>query len=113
MKKAFLFLLAGPLFTSICYSQSSAKPQSQWVYPDAKGKLSYKTLEKGDRIMDFSYAGYMGGGVSIPSVPVRITLSPAAGDNTDAIQHAIDEVSKMEPVNGIRGAVLLKPGIYD
>ena len=63
--------------------------------------------------MDFSHAGYMGGGVSIPSVPVKITLSPAAGDNTDAIQKAIDEVSKMKMVNGFRGAVLLKPGTYD
>jgi NADH:ubiquinone oxidoreductase subunit D len=97
--------------TSICMAQSAAK--SQWVYPDAKGKLIYKTLETGDRIMDFSYAGYMGGGVTIPSVPVKITLSPSAGDNTDAIQHAIDEVSKMKMVNGFRGAVLLKAGTYN
>lgn len=111
--KAFRFLLAGVLYVSVCHAQSSAKPQSQWVYTDAKGKLAYKTLEKGDRIMDFSYAGYMGGGVSIPSVPVRVTLSPVAGDNADAIQRAIDEVSKMKLVNGIRGAVLLQPGVYD
>ena len=28
--------------------------------------------------MDFSHAGYMGGGVSIPTVPVKITLSPVS-----------------------------------
>lgn len=96
---------------NFCIAQASAK--SQWVYLNAEGKLTYKTLDKGDKIMDFSHAGYMGGGVSIPSVPVKITLSSSAGDNTDAIQKAIDEVSKMKMVNGFRGAVLLKPGSYD
>jgi hypothetical protein len=94
-------------------SNGMGQAKSQWAYPDAKGKLVYKTLKDGDRIMDFSYAGYMGGGVSIPTVPVKITLSPSAGDNSVAIQNAIDEVSKMNMVNGIRGAVLLKPGTYD
>src|SRR5687767_9535768 len=96
---------------SCCKAQSSAK--SQWVYLNSQGKLTYKTLDRGDKIMDFSHAGYMGGGVSIPSVPVKITLSPSAGDNTEVIQKAIDEVSKMKMVNGFRGAVLLKPGSYD
>ena len=115
MKNAFRRLLFLSLLILaaiiICTAQSTAK--SQWVYPDAKGKLIYKTLLGGDKIMDFSYAGYMGGGVAIPSVPVKITLSPAAGDNSVTIQHAIDEVSKMKIVNGFRGAVLLKPGTYD
>ena len=94
---------------NFCIAQSSSK--SQWVYLNSQGKLTYKTLDRGDKIMDFSHAGYMSGGVIIPSVPVKITLSP--GDNTDAIQKAIDEVSKMKIVNGFRGAVLLKPGTYD
>jgi hypothetical protein len=63
--------------------------------------------------MDFSYAGYMGGGVSIPLIPVMITVSAVAGDNSAAIQKAIDEVAQMKMVNGFRGAVLLKPGTYD
>src|SRR4030095_16076340 len=108
------FLFASFLcFVSInfCIAQSSAK--SQWVYPNSQGKLTYKTLDRGDKIMDFSYAGYLGGGVSIPSVPVKITLSPLAGDNTDTIQNAINEVSKMKMVNGFRGTVLLRPGKYD
>jgi hypothetical protein len=86
---------------------------SQWVYAGPKGKLVYKTLESGDKIMDFSHAGYMGGGVAIPYAPVRITLSPLAGDNSVAIQDAIDQVAKMKMINGLRGAVLLKPGTYD
>jgi hypothetical protein len=99
------------LSISICLAQSSVK--SKWVYPDAKGKLIYKTLEGGDKIMDYSYAGYMGGGVSIPSIPVMITLSPAAGDNSDAIQKAIDAVAQLKIVNGFRGTVLLTPGTFD
>jgi hypothetical protein len=107
----FLFLVIALVIMETSMAQSSAK--SQWVYPDAKGKLVYKTLVTGDKIMDFSYAGYMGGGVKIPSIDVKITLSPVAGDNSAAIQQAIDEVSKMKLVNGFRGTVLLKPGVYD
>ncbi|HET6994700.1 MAG TPA: hypothetical protein VFI06_06945 [Chitinophagaceae bacterium] len=95
----------------VCIAQTASN--SQWVYPGAKGKLIYKTLETGDKIMDFSYAGYMGGGVGLPVVPARVTLSPTPGDNSDAIQHAIDEVSTMPLINGFRGTVLLKPGTYD
>lgn len=87
--------------------------ESRWVRTDGKGKLTYATLEKGDRILDFSYAGYGGGGVVIPSPSVTHSLSPVPGDNTDNIQQAIDEVSKRPLVNGFRGVVLLKPGTYD
>jgi hypothetical protein len=94
----------------ICIAQSN---KSQWVYTGAKDKLVYKKLPAGDKIMDFSYAGYMGGGVSIPSVQVMITVSPVAGDNSVAIQKAIDAIAQMKMVNGLRGAVLLQPGTYD
>jgi hypothetical protein len=92
---------------------TSSAAKSEWVYPGAKGRLVYKTTERGDKVMDFSYAGYMGGGVAIPSPPVKITLSPSNGNNTDAIQNAVDEISRMAIVNGFRGAILLKPGTYN
>lgn len=94
-------------------TQANAQAVSQWVYTNSKGKLEYKTLPSGDRIMDFSYAGYMGGGVVIPHVEVKIVLTPEPGDNSGAIQKAIDEVSKMKMVNGFRGAVMLMSGTYD
>ena len=100
-------------FATIDFCIGQSLPKSQWVYLNTEGKLTYKTLDNGDKIMDFSHAGYMGGGVTFPSVPVKVTLSPSQGDNTDAIQNAIDEVSKMKMVSGFRGAVLLKPGSYD
>jgi hypothetical protein len=85
---------------------------SQWVYKGADGRLVYKTLDRGDRILDFSYAGYGGGGVPLPEVPVRVRLGPSAGDNTDAIQKALDSVSKMPLIHGVRGTVLLQPGVF-
>ncbi len=85
---------------------------SEWVHAGPDGKLVYKTTPAGDRIMDFSYAGYMGGGVALPEVPVKITVRPVDGDNTAVIQEAIDKVSAMSLENGFRGAVLLAPGNY-
>ena len=86
--------------------------RSEWVYFDANEKLGYKTLPAGDRIMDFSTAGYMGGGVALPPVPVNLTVAPGGADDTGAIQAALDSVAKLEPSGGFRGAVLLKPGTY-
>ena len=87
--------------------------RSQWVYLAADGRLTNRTLTNGDRIMDFSSAGYLGGGVAIPLVPVKVTVSPSGGDDTAPIQEAINQVSEREPVDGFRGAVLLKPGSYE
>src|SRR5256885_1285860 len=66
-----------------------------------------------DRIMDFSPAGYMGGGVALPDVPVRRTVEPSGGDDDTArIQAAIDAVAALPLTDGVRGAVLLAPGVY-
>jgi hypothetical protein len=67
----------------------------------------------GTTIPDFSNAGYMGGGVPIPDVPVRAELSPVAGDNTSHLQTAINQLSNLPlDQNGFRGALLLKAGTY-
>ena len=111
--QAILFIAGSLSNVQAQSSKISNAVKSQWVWINSQGKLSYKTLKDGDRIMDFSFAGYMGGGVSMPFPPVKITISPSAGDNTDAIQNAIDEVSRMQMVNGFRGAVLLNAGNYN
>lgn len=41
---------------------------------DSSGHLVYRRLPKGDQIIDFSYAGYMGGGVPLPNVPIALSL---------------------------------------
>ena len=118
-RQQILFLLASGavgISADRATGQTTGDPvmaTSQWVSVSPRGRLQYKELPRGDRIMDFSYAGYMGGGVSIPSVSVKITLSPVSGDNSVAIQDAIDRISAMKPENGFRGAILLKPGTYN
>lgn len=65
-------------------------------------------------IPDFSYAGYRGGGVSIPTGPVKKVLTPSVGDDTAIIQAAIDSISLLpRDENGFRGAILLRAGRYD
>lgn len=86
---------------------------SQWVFVDPAGDLAYKATPNGDQIMDFSFAGYMGGGVRIPDVSAQRVVSPSGGDDTATIQAAIDAVSSMNLANGLRGAVLLGPGIFN
>ena len=51
--------------------------------------------------------------VTIPYVPVKATVWPIAGDNSDKIQKVIDSVSVLPPdAYGFRGAILLKMGLY-
>ncbi|TMI66400.1 MAG: hypothetical protein E6H07_11040 [Bacteroidetes bacterium] len=88
-------------------------PTTSLVYPGIDGKLVYVADSLGNRIPDFSNAGYKGGGVSIPYVPVKATVWPVAGDNSDKIQKAIDSVSALSfDAYGFRGAILLKMGFY-
>lgn len=86
--------------------------QSKWVHPGPSGKLVYATTARGDRIPDFSYAGYEGGGVALPHVAAKQTLRPSGLDDCAAIQKAIDEVSALPLVDGFRGAVELAPGTF-
>ncbi len=88
-------------------------PTTTRVYPGVDGKLVYTPDEQGNVIIDSSHAGYGGGGVSIPTVPVRETIWPVAGDNTAHLQAAIDRVSALPlDENGFRGALLLRAGYY-
>src|SRR4051812_33796184 len=97
------------LFLSVtALAQTQITPGSEWVRSGKEGKLVYKRTPAGDRLLDFSYAGYMGGGVPLPSVPVKFPLHPSGKDDTQPIQSAIDAVAAMPLVNGFRGAVLLE-----
>jgi hypothetical protein len=103
----------GSIAPGACSSYLGSTPASTWVYAEVSGKLHYKPLDgNGDAIMDFSSAGYMGGGVAIPTVAVAKTVAPSGGDDTSAIQAAIDAVSAMPLQNGARGAVLLQAGKF-
>ncbi len=91
-----------------------AQGTSKWVYVGSDNRLHYASDARGNRIMDFSHAGYKGGGVTPPSVRAARTLNPVPGDNAPRIQAAIDDVATLQPDNdGFRGAVELAAGIYD
>ena len=57
-----LIVLLAPLVSYSADKPNSEILERQWVATGSTGKLEYKTTPKGDRIVDFSYAGYMGGG---------------------------------------------------
>jgi hypothetical protein len=104
-------MVASLLGLLIAIGVGHAEEQGPWVSLGATGKLIYRALPTGDRIMDFSSAGYGGGGVAIPDVAVKATVQPG-GDDSANIQKAVDTVSQMPLTNGHRGAVLLGAGTY-
>ncbi|MEN1679627.1 MAG: hypothetical protein AAGJ46_08535 [Planctomycetota bacterium] len=89
---------------------------SVWVQTGVTGRLIYTPDAQGDRVLDFSSVGYRGQGVdALPaSVPTAVSVSPVPGDDTAAIQEAINAVSSL-PLgpDGYRGAVELSAGHYD
>ncbi|MGD0260908.1 MAG: DNRLRE domain-containing protein [Verrucomicrobiota bacterium] len=89
---------------------------SVWVYPGPSGRLIAQPDALGNRILDCSGVGYLGGAVPLPSsntVPVAVTISPVAGDNVANLQNAINQVAALPlGTNGFRGAVLLLAGEY-
>jgi hypothetical protein len=90
------------------------QPPPFYVEPDKDGKLRYESDARGNRIPDFSHAGYRGGGAPLPDVPVRVTVAPVDGDDGARIQGAIDYVSRLPAdAGGLRGAVLLGRGRYE
>lgn len=112
--KTDLVILRTTAIVLLTASALSAQGTSSWVFFGPDGRLQYATDAQGNRIMDYSYAGYQGGGVSIPAVPAQQEVCPSGGDDTAAIQAAIDTVSNLSPDdNGFRGAVLLAPGIFN
>lgn len=88
-------------------------PYTSKAYPGVDGKLVYTPDSLGNKIPDFSHAGYKGGGAAIPYVPAKVTVWPVVGDCSAVIQAAIDKVSAMPlDAQGFRGAVLIKQGTY-
>jgi hypothetical protein len=98
------------IMSFVCFAQSW---QSSLVPVSGNGRLSYVRDKEGNKIPDFSYAGYRNGTAAIPFVPVVDTVRQGAGDNTANIQAAINRVAaRTLDANGFRGALLLKAGKY-
>ncbi|MCC5804698.1 MAG: hypothetical protein JJU00_00090 [Opitutales bacterium] len=83
------------------------------VHRGDTGALIYEEDDLGNRLPDFSAAGYAGGGVPLPVVDARVRVAPGAGDDTARIQAAIDYVASLPADDdGFRGAVALEAGEF-
>jgi hypothetical protein len=111
-RRRLLQLAVAPAFLSRAHAQAQdLAPAVSRIYHGGDGRLVYVPDEQGNIIHDASHAGYRGGGVAIPTVPVRDTIWPVAGDNSAHLQAAIDRVSLRAPdAQGFRGAVRLRAG---
>ena len=106
------FLL--PLLALAALPAQAQSWESEIVSTGPDGRLEYATDDEGNRVPDFSRAGYRGGGVDLPTVPTVRTVEPLDGDDTASIQAAIDAVEGLPAdADGIRGAVELAAGTYE
>jgi len=109
MKKTFLLFILGTILTA-----EAAPKGPPPMISVAGNKLIYGKDERGNRVPDFSTAGYAGGDRDIPSAPVKVVVSASHGDETANIQKAIDYVANLPAdADGIRGAVLLLKGQHE
>lgn len=82
---------------SLAGTSALADPLDAWIAPR----------------IDFSHAGYRGGGVALPILPATVVVEPAPGDDGERIMAAIDLVSRLQPdAQGRRGVVQLAAGEY-
>src|SRR5438067_10523846 len=106
--------LASPfaILAAACGFASAVEPR--YVAPGPDGRLVYDADASGNRVPDFSQCGYLGGGVAIPDVPVRVRVPCLPGDATARIQAAIDHVANLPAdERGFRGAVLVEAGRHE
>lgn len=83
---------------------ASVRAQDEAARPDIRSRLPP---------IDFSHAGYRGGGVSLPQGPAVIRVRPGEGDDTDRIMAAIAVVARRPAdAEGRRGVVLLDAGEF-
>lgn len=109
------------LFSSLCFLTLAAmplvaqkKPRPEPSIKQEKGHLVYKSDDKGNRPLDYSYCGYHASQQSLPQVAAMVYVEWKEGDNTLRIQRAIDYVSSLPAdASGHRGAVLVGEGVFE
>ena len=74
---------------------ASAQFASSILHLDDSLRLVYHSDKDGNRIPDFSHAGYKNGEADLPELPVALSIDPISGDNTAHIQDAINQVSAL------------------
>lgn len=101
-------LLSGAaLLGSYAFSKASARTapaasraapaiHSALVFAGKNGRLIYQAANvRGDTIPDFSNCGYRGGGVALPAVPVKVTVSPAQSVAQAPGGEATDDLARL------------------
>lgn len=110
MSRIVRFLLGGIVATLALGAKQEPSP----VVLAKSGQLTYLVDERGDRVPDFSGAGFGGSGLPLPVVAARVRVTPAPGDDGPRLQAAINFVSGLAPdAAGFRGAVQLAAGRYE
>lgn len=108
--------LAAASFLALAIGGEALAWESTKVYYNNQGQLQYAVDSDANRIVDFSYAGYHRGERDIPdssAISPVLNVSPVTGDNTTALQQALNTVAAWPlNANGIRGVVLLAAGDY-
>lgn len=106
-------IIALTCIISLIFAFKPANWSSKFLHIDQSGRIVYQPDEEGNIIPDFSLVGYHHGDKALPIVNVVKTLSPIEEDNGEMLQNAINEVAKLPiGIDGFRGAILLKKGIY-
>src|ERR1043166_8747477 len=88
-KRIYLLILCCMFLNLFVSAQKGNKPVSP-LSVGKDGHLTYSPDAMGNRIVDFSYCGYMGSNEAIPNVPVKVVVPVAKGDATLRIQSALD-----------------------
>ena len=107
-------LIAALISPCFPFAQSKNQKPPSPLTTQPNGQLVYTPDTLGNRIPDFSYAGYMAGERTIPVVAIKVVVpAHSNGDATLRIQSALDYVGTLPlDKNGFRGAVLLQKGLY-
>jgi hypothetical protein len=108
--RQFARMAAIALVISTLQGAEKSEP-SRVIAPGPDGQLIYEPDADGNRVPDFSHAGFGGGGEAIPTVPIRVFVPAMPGDSTARIQRALDYVAALRlDANHVRGAVQLGKG---
>lgn len=113
--RIWAILMLGLFSVVASYAQKVKTPEPpKPIFKGKDGQLNYTPDEKGNRIPDFSYAGYKAGEQAIPDAAIKVIVPIKDGDATLRIQSALNYVAAL-PMgkDGLRGAVLLEKGKYE
>ena len=106
-------LLVACISSCFVFAQDKKQKPLIPIIVQSNRQITYTPDSLGNRVPDFSYAGYMAGEKPVSDVSIKVVVPFVNGDATLRIQSAIDYVSKLPlDKNGFRGTVLLQKGTY-